>query len=114
MKRFMGLMPADCIKISKDYKDEFGLKVHIDAGLEGWTILYADGSSEYKDNIATSEENFEEAYKTVSKNLTLTEIKDTYTSEIFGEMRCLTPEENAKKSNMYRNMSTPVEGMDFN
>ena len=31
----------------------------------------------------------------------------------FGEMRYLTPEENARKRNMYRKMSTAVEGVNF-
>lgn len=32
---------------------------------------------------------------------------------LFGEMRYLTPEENEQKINMYRKMSTIVEGISF-
>jgi len=62
MKRFMGLMPVECIEISKEFKDENGRIVHIDAGPEGWTIVYPDMSADYEDNIASSEENFQKAY----------------------------------------------------
>lgn len=34
--------------------------------------------------------------------------------EIFGEMRCLTPEENARKLNMYREMSTISDNNYYN
>lgn len=84
MNRFMGMMPSACIEISKDFKDENGLKVHIDAGPEGWTVIFADGSSEYKDVNATSEDNFKEALEAASKNLKLTPI-DAEPGEALGE-----------------------------
>lgn len=71
MKRFMGMMPNDCIEISKDFKDENGLKVHIDAGSKGWTVIYADGSTEYQDIEGTAEENYNRAYEVAIKNLKL-------------------------------------------
>lgn len=79
MKRFMGMMPSSCIEIRKDFKDENGLKIHIDAGPEGWTIIYADGSTNYADTIATAEDNYNIAYKIASENLNLTEIQDNNT-----------------------------------
>lgn len=79
MKRFMGMMPSSCIEIRKDFKDENGLKVHIDAGPEGWTIIYADGSTNYADTISTTEDNYNIAYKIASEDLNLTEIQDNNT-----------------------------------
>lgn len=75
MKRFMGVMPSSCIKISKDFKDDNGLNVHIVAGPEGWTVIYADGSTEYQDIEGTSEENYNRAYAVASKNLNLVPIE---------------------------------------
>ena len=81
MKRFMGMMPSSCIEIRRDFKDKNGLKVHIDAGPEGWTIIYADGSTEYADVAASAEDNFKTAYETASKNLNLITIPDSFNEE---------------------------------
>ena len=61
MKRFMGMMPKDEVKIEKVYKDSFGLKIIIQAGEYGWSILFADCSSIYQDTNETPENNFEAA-----------------------------------------------------
>jgi hypothetical protein len=36
-------------EVSKTFKDDLGLKIRVEAGKNGWTIMYADSSSEYKD-----------------------------------------------------------------
>lgn len=69
MKRFNGMMPADAIEREEHYKDENGLDVTIQAGPEGWTVLYADGSSEYNDVKTTTDENFKTAYDCAVENL---------------------------------------------
>ena len=69
MKRFFGLMPSASIEISKKFKDESGYIIHIDAGKEGWTILYADNSTDYEDFEGTAEENLERAYKVANEKL---------------------------------------------
>lgn len=38
---------------------------------------------------------------------------ENLSNEIFGEMRYLSPEENTKKLNMYRKISTTVDGASF-
>ena len=82
MKRIFGMMPSNEIKISKRYEDQIGLKITIDAGPHGWTILYADGSSEYADKNATSEDNFNEALTIAQKHLgDLKEISDLLIKE---------------------------------
>lgn len=63
MKRFFGLMPRNCVTISKKFKDMNGLRLTIEAGPEGWTIIWADGSINYRDIDGTPEVNFNEAYK---------------------------------------------------
>jgi len=74
MNRFFGMMPSECIEISKSYKDENGLRIHIDAGKEGYTVRYADCSSEYADINATAEDNFKSAYNIASSHFKLTEV----------------------------------------
>lgn len=74
MQRFMGMMPSSYIEINKDFRSASGLKVHIDAGPEGWTVIYADGSTNYEDNVATAQENYERAYAVASERLELTPI----------------------------------------
>lgn len=61
MQRFMGMMPSSKIKIEERFRDAIGLKITIQAGETGWSILYADGSSEYKDVDDTVDNNFNNA-----------------------------------------------------
>lgn len=58
MKRFMGMMPSTEVEIIKRIKDKDGKEITIESGKNGWTILYADSSSEYQDVESTAEENF--------------------------------------------------------
>ena len=75
MKRFFGMMPSTEIEIEKYYKDEDGYKITIQAGKNGWTIIYADHSTDFKDIISSANENFEEAYNLAVNRLgTLAEI----------------------------------------
>ena len=62
MERFFGLMPSDKIEISEHYCDENELELIIEAGREGWTIIYADNSTEYEDTFDTADINFTKAY----------------------------------------------------
>jgi len=68
MNRFFGMMPSSEVEKEKTYKDSVGMNIKIQAGPKGWTILYADSSSEYRDVEASTEENFEEALKTLKGN----------------------------------------------
>ena len=62
MKRFMGMMPSSEVKKEQRFKVGAGqLTVTVQAGENGWTILYADSSSEYKDVVDTTENNFNKA-----------------------------------------------------
>ena len=75
MKRFLGMMPSTEIEIEKCYKDKDGYKITIQAGKNGWTIIYADSSTEFKDITTSTEENFNSAYDlAVSRLGILTEI----------------------------------------
>lgn len=62
MKRFFGMMPNSEIEIEKHYKDENGYRVTIQSGANGWTVIYADSSTDFKDVVDSSIENFKEAY----------------------------------------------------
>jgi hypothetical protein len=62
MKRFFGMMPSSEVKREERFKVGVGqLTVTIQAGENGWTILYADSSSEYKDEVDTTDNNFKKA-----------------------------------------------------
>ena len=61
MKRFMGMMPSDEVEINKRVKDKYGMGITIQSGKNGWTILYADSSSEYENVESTAEGNFNAA-----------------------------------------------------
>lgn len=75
MKRFFGMMPSAEIEVEKHYRDKDGYKVTIQSGVNGWTIIYADYSTDFKDIVASTDENFKEAYDLVVNKLgTLTEI----------------------------------------
>ena len=58
------MMPSTEIKREEQFKVGVGqLTVTIQAGENGWTILYADNSSEYKDEVDTTNNNFNKAMK---------------------------------------------------
>ena len=62
MNRFFGMMPSSEVKKEKSFRVGLGqLKVTVQAGENGWTILYADSSSEYKDVVDTTDNNFNKA-----------------------------------------------------
>ena len=56
------MMPSSEVKREERFKVGVGqLTVTIQAGENGWTILYADSSSEYKDEVGTTDNNFKKA-----------------------------------------------------
>ena len=62
MKRFFGMMPSSEVKREECFKVGVTQStVTIQAGENGWTILYADSSSEYKDEVDTTDNNFNKA-----------------------------------------------------
>lgn len=69
MKRFMGLMPSDEVTINKYFIDSNKLRIRIQAGPHGWTIIYADSSTSFQDNDAKPEENFANAYDVAKSKL---------------------------------------------
>ena len=88
MKRFMGMMPSEEIKKSKQFIDSSGLKITIDAGENGWTILYADSSSEYKDVVDTTENNFNAALTVLKSHLEVKECDSESRGERCEECMC--------------------------
>lgn len=62
MNRMFGLMPVNEIEKEIEYKDSNDLHVIIQAGPNGWSIIYADHSSEWDDVKDTTDKNFEKAY----------------------------------------------------
>jgi hypothetical protein len=73
MKRFMGMMPSSEIELSKTFKDDLGLKIRVESGKNGWTIMYADSSSEFKDVEDTTENNFQKALAVLKSHFNVTE-----------------------------------------
>ena len=69
MERFFGMMPSKEIEKSKTFVDKNGLKAYIDAGKNGWTVRYADQSSQFEDVEATTEDNFNAALETLKSEI---------------------------------------------
>lgn len=69
MKRFFGMMPSTEIEREERFADPIGLKITIQAGPNGYSILYADGGSQYGDIEASTDENFKTAYDIAKSNL---------------------------------------------
>lgn len=69
MNRFMGMMPSSEIDKEETFKVGISqLKVTIQAGKNGWTILYADSSSDYEDTVDTVDNNFKKALNVLKNN----------------------------------------------
>jgi hypothetical protein len=66
MRRFAGMMPVNEIERTEIFKDKYGHDVRIDAGPNGWTVRYADMSSNYKDESIGTNANFKNAYDTAA------------------------------------------------
>ena len=64
MKRFFGMMPSCEVKIENKYKTDVGTII-LQAGKNGYSIIYADGSSQYKDIKDIPENNYKRAYDIV-------------------------------------------------
>ena len=69
MNRFFGMMPRTEIEREERFVDPVGLKITIQAGPNGYSILYADGGSQYGDIEASTDENFKTAYNIAKGNL---------------------------------------------
>ena len=69
MKRFFGTMPRDEIKKEEHFKDKNNLEITIQAGENGWSILYADWGSLCNDDTKDAEDNFKAAYNEAIKTL---------------------------------------------
>ena len=63
MDRIFGMMPRYEVEKEELFSDVLGLKITIQAGPHGWTVIFADGGTHYVDQDATTEENFKAAYK---------------------------------------------------
>ena len=61
MNRFFGMMPTNEIKKMESFTVDNNGEVIIQAGENGWTILYSDHSSKYKDVVDTTDANFDKA-----------------------------------------------------
>ena len=62
MNRFFGMMPMSEVKRMENFKvGRDQSTVTIQAGENGWTILYADHSSKYSDQVDTVDGNFDKA-----------------------------------------------------
>ena len=63
MKRFFGMMPSSETEITKTFRDSpDGWRVTLEAGPNGWTLIFADGSAEYGDSSSGTKANYNAAY----------------------------------------------------
>jgi len=87
MKRFFGLMPRSEVALIKDYKDSLGLEIRIEVGIHGYTIVYADSSTEYEDIDDTVENNLKRALDKVdSHGLEISEVDPNIGGDIIEEI----------------------------
>lgn len=62
MKRMFGMMPSCEVELNKNFKDEYGMTISIEAGKHGWTVIWADGGFDWEDvDVNSSQENFNAA-----------------------------------------------------
>jgi hypothetical protein len=67
MNRFMGMMPLEVKK--KNVLKLMNQLVVKNTSWRKWTIIYADSSSEYKDEVNTTDENFKKAMEVLNTHL---------------------------------------------
>ena len=63
------MIRASDVIIQHTYKDQFGLSIIIQANKEGYSIIYADYSSENGGSKSTARANFITAYRKATQNL---------------------------------------------
>ena len=69
MMRVFGIMPTEEVTMQESYIDGMGGTIIIQAGPNGWSILYADGSADYCDEVNEDTINFQKAYDKVNENI---------------------------------------------
>lgn len=91
MNRFDGLMPSEEIEMTKFFLDKDEHKLRIDAGPNGYTIIWYDESINYCDNTGNTEDNMNIAISFANKeNGPITEVYFETPEEVEED---LTPEE---------------------
>lgn len=90
MERFFGMMPVDEIEIEKVFKDspESSCTERVQAGPNGWSILWADHSSTCKDESIGTDKNLKNAIAELKKHF-----PDAIEVEIYDEEICEEMEE---------------------
>jgi hypothetical protein len=53
-----GMMPRSEVDKEHSFKDKSGVTITIQAGPNGWTVLWAEGGSSYKDYKASTDVNY--------------------------------------------------------
>jgi topoisomerase IA-like protein len=61
MRRFMGMMPMAEVEKQQSFKDRDGYCIMVQAGPNGWTIIWGDYSTDYRDVTATTTVNWQAA-----------------------------------------------------
>ena len=69
MDRFFGMMPSAEIEKVGRFKDCYGDLVIIEAGRNGWSVIYVDGSTVYNDETLSTDENFKNAYAVANQQV---------------------------------------------
>jgi len=68
MDRLWGFMPSNEIEKTVTFKDMLNHKIHIGVGPNGWTIIWADGHTNYKDESIGTEANYKNALECLHKH----------------------------------------------
>lgn len=76
MRRMFGMMPSSEVQKECSFKDQHNYRITVQAGANGWGVLWADGSADGKDVVATVDENFNAGLAFVqSKGFTLVPVE---------------------------------------
>ncbi len=68
-------MPASEVELQKVFDTGHGLKATVEAGKNGWTVIYADYSTEFKNENDTPENNLEKGIAVLRSHFSeLTEV----------------------------------------
>ena len=65
IERLFGLLPIDEVKRQEHFIDSHGFIYTIQSAESGWTIIYSDGCTKYKDEINSIDGNFNTAKETL-------------------------------------------------
>ena len=82
MNRFFGMMPSSEVDKEVVFKDSVDMTILVQAGSNGWSIIYADHSAEFGDNKSAADDNYEAALAKLYTHFKKNELTEVAASEL--------------------------------